>query len=151
MASLVQGCNWYFLQGCTGISFQEMNLVSACIWNEKYFKHSSQLRIKFSCWSFKPGQYTVSLALSSHLPTLKCPSCICWNVGWCFLCGIKMQVPFQTIPSSTVSSSLKVQYGWIPLSASLMVLCHPWVMVSWVRKAHHLLGLQFLYHLSCHF
>ena len=40
-----------------------------------------------------------------------------------------MQMPFKTILSSSVSSALKVQYGWILLGISLMVLGHPCIMV----------------------
>ena len=44
------------------------------------------------------------------------------SVASCFLCGTIIWVPFKTIPSSMVRSSLKVQYGCILLDTSLMVL-----------------------------
>ena len=116
-------------QGCTGISCPRDVLGFSLHLEWEYFKHSSQFNTNFSNWSFKQGQYTVSLALSLHLPRPKCPLSMSCNVAWCFLCGITILVPFKIIPSSTVSSSLKVQYDCILLDTSLMVLGHPCVMV----------------------
>ena len=116
-------------QGCTGISCPRGVLGFSLHLEWEYFKHSSQLSINFSSWSLKPGQQTVSLALSLHLPRPKCPSCVSWRVAWHFLWGITMQAPFKTIPYSTVSSSLKVQYGEISLGTSLMVPGYPCIIV----------------------
>ena len=66
-------------QGCTGISCQR-NVLGFCLHLEcEYFKHSSQFNTNLSSWSLKSGQYTVSLALSLHLPRPKCPSCMSCN------------------------------------------------------------------------
>ena len=46
-----------------------------------------------------------------------------------FLCGTAIWIPFKTIPSSTVSSSLMVHYGCTLLGTSLVVLGHPCVIV----------------------
>ena len=116
-------------QGCTGISCPR-DVLHFCLHFEwEYFKHSSQFNTNFSSWPVKPGQYTVSLVLSLYLPRHICPSCMSCNVAWHFLFGTTIWVPFRIILSSTVSSSLKVQYGCISLGTSLMVLGHPCVMV----------------------
>ena len=116
-------------QGCSGISCIR-DVLGFCLHLEwEYFKHSSQFNVNFSSWSFKTEQYTVSLALSLHLPRPKCPSCMNCNKAWHSSCGTTIEVPFMITPSSTVSSLLKVQYGCISLGTSLMVLGHPWVMV----------------------
>ena len=113
--------HWYFLS---------MRCPWFCLCLEcEYFKHSSQFKINLSSWSFKLGQYTVSLFLSLHLPRPKCLSCRSWSEVWHFLFGTPIWVPFKTVPSSMVSSSLKVQWGCISLGTSLMVLGHPCIMV----------------------
>ena len=116
-------------QGCTGISCPRDVVGLGLHLDCEYLRHSSQFKINISNWSFKPAQYTVSLALSLHLPRPKHPSCMSWSVAWCFLCGTTIQVPFNTIPSSMVSSSLKVQYDCILPGTSLIVLGHPCVIV----------------------
>ena len=116
-------------QGCTGI-FCPRDVVGLGLHLDcEYLRHSSQFKANFSGWSFKPGQYTVSLSLSLHLPRPKHPSCMSWSVTWHFLCGTTIQVPFKTIPSSMVCSSLNVQYGCISFGTSLMVHGHPCIMV----------------------
>ena len=44
----------------------------------------------------------------------------------CFLLGITILVPLRIRPSYMVSSSLKVQKGWILLGRSLILLYHAW-------------------------
>ena len=112
---------WYFLpRGLVGLGL--------CL-DSEYLRHGSQFKINFSCWSFKPGQYTVSLVLSLHLRRPKCPLCMSRSVAWHFLCGTTFWVPIKTIPSLMVSSLLKVQYVCISLGISLMLLDHQCIMV----------------------
>ena len=103
--------HWYFLGLCL-----------AC----EYLRQSQQFRINFSSWLFKPVQYTVSTAFSLHLPVPKCPSWMNLSVTSHFLCGTTIWIPFKTIPSSMVSSSLKVQYSCsLTWHSSHGVLGHP--------------------------
>ena len=96
-------------QGCTGISYlRDVVGLGLCLECE-YFKHSSQFKINLSSWSFKPGQYTISVALTLHLPRPKYSSWMSLSVAPHFLCGTTIQVAFKILPSSTVSSSLNVQ------------------------------------------
>ena len=116
-------------QGSTGISCPR-NVLGFCLHLEcEYFKHSSQLTLTSQAGHSSLAN-TLYLCLWAYiLPRPKCPSCMSCNVAWHFFCGTTIQVPFKTTPSSTASSSLKVQYGCISLGTSLMVLDHPCVMV----------------------
>ena len=123
------------VQGCTGISWPKDVLGFYLCLEWEYFKHSSLLRISFSRSSYKPGQYTVSFTLSFHFVKPNCPSCIRWRIDWCFLLGMTIQVPYKRIPSSTISSSWKVQDGWITLGTSLMVFGHLCVIVCFNKAS----------------
>ena len=122
------------VQGYTGISWPK-DVLGFCLHLEwEYFKHSSLLRISFWRSSFKPGQYTVSFALSLHLAKPKCPSCIRWRIAWHFLLGMTIHMPFKAIQSSTVISSQKVQDGWISLGTYWIVLGHWYVIVCFNKE-----------------
>ena len=116
-------------QGCTEDSCLRvvvgLGLHLAC----DHVRQSSQFRVNFSSQSFKPAQYTVSLALKLHFQRPKWPSWMSLSVTLCFLCGTTVLVPFKTIPSSMVSSTLNVLLAFISLGTSLMLLDHPWVIV----------------------
>ena len=94
----------------------------------EYFRQSWQFKTSCTNCSFKPSQYTVSLALIWHLLRPRCPSCICLRISSLFLSGITILVPFNIRPSSIVSSSWNVQYFCISLGTSLIVLGHPCCM-----------------------
>ena len=95
----------------------------------KDFKHNWQFSTNFSNWSFRPGQYTVSLALSLHFVRPRWPSWMSFTISTCFALGTTILVSFNIRPSSMVSSSLNVQYGWFSLRSSLIVLGHPFWIV----------------------
>ena len=129
---------------------QQMYLVSACIWNKNASNtvHNSRLTSQVI---IQARPIDCILGLSLHLPRPKCPSCIRWSVAWHFLWGITVQVPFKTIPSSTDSSSLKVQYGWISLGTLLMMLGHPCILVCLSSASPSSSWVAILMHSNCHF
>ena len=94
-----------------------------------YFKHNWQFSTNFSNWSFRTGQYTVSFALSLHFVRPRWPSWMSLRISTCLVLGTTILVPFNIKPSSMVSSSLNVQYGWISFGSSLIVLGHPFCIV----------------------
>ena len=98
------------VQGYNGTSWPKDKLGSCLLLEYEYFKHNAQFKTGFSNWSFSPGWYTVSFVCSLHLLRPKCPSCISFSIASCFLAGMTILVPFKIKPSSTVSSSLKIQF-----------------------------------------
>ena len=112
------------LHGTVGTSWPRAVGGILLFFDFEYFKQSWQLRIRFSSWSLRPGQYTVSFALIWHLLSPKCP-CICFRIPSLILSGITIHVPFSINPSSIVSSSQNVQYFCISWGTSLIVLGHP--------------------------
>ena len=117
------------LHGTAGTSWPRAVGGVLLFFDFEYFKQSWQLRIRFSSWSLRPGQYTVSFALIWHLLNPKCPSCICFRIPSLISSGITMHIPFSISPSSIVSSSWNVQYFCISWGTSFTVLGHLcWMM-----------------------
>ena len=95
----------------------------------EYFKHSWQFSTNFSNWSFRPGQYTVSFALSLHFVSPRWPSWINLSISAFFMLGTTILVPFNMSPSSMVSSSRNVQNACISLGSSFILLGLPFCIV----------------------
>ena len=127
-------------------SVQEMYLVSACIWNMR-----TSNTVHNSDCSFKPGQWTVSLALSLHLLRSECPLCKRVSVAWCVLWGWQYICPSRL--SHLPLSALPWRFNRIESCFELLwwyLAIHP-LLCAWVKQTHHLLGLQFLLLVHCHF
>ena len=91
----------------------------------RYLRPSSQFRINFSSWSFKPG---LSLALSLHFPRPRCLSWMRLRLALHFLCGTTIWVPFKTIPSSTVYLAWHFSDGAWPSMDSCMLEEHKFII-----------------------
>ena len=127
VASLVQRYN--------GTSWPRDKLGSCLHLECEYLRHNPQFETSYSNCSFSPGQYTVFLACSLHLFKPKCPSWINFNMASHFLFGITILVPFMIKPSSTVSSSLNVQYGCRTGGTCLDELGHPCITVCFNKAS----------------
>ena len=117
------------VHGCKGISCPSTRWDSRLHLAFEYFKHSSQLRTKFSICSFSPGQYTDSFAWSLHLFKPKCPSWISSRMAFLFWFGMAILVPFRMRPSSMISSLQNVQNGHRAGGICFMDLGQPSIMV----------------------
>ena len=115
--------------GWMGISCPS-DLFEGCLHLDwEYLRHNGQFNMSFSNCLLSPSQYTVSFTCSLHLVRPRFPSGISLSIASCFLLGMTILVPFRIKPSSMVSSSLKVQKGWISLGTSFILLGQPWLMV----------------------
>ena len=68
--------------------------------------------------SYNPGQYIDCLAMFRHFSNARCPVCRSWIISICKVCGTMIQAPFSRRPSSIVTTSWNVQYGWISFGRS---------------------------------
>ena len=140
------------LHGTGGTSWPRAVCRVPFFFDLEYLRQSWQFRMSCSNWTFRPGQYTVSLACIWHLLRPKCPSWICSRISSLFSSGITILVPFNIRPSSIVSSSQNVQYFCISWGTSLIVLGHPcWIMCFKIARlssacvaSHILCRLSFL-------
>ena len=139
-------------QGCTGISCPRDALGFCLCLEFEYFIHTVHNLKPTSSWSFKPGQYTVSLALSLHLPRPKCPSCMSCSVAWHFFVWYYNPGALQ---NNTIFNGQLFSEGPIRLYLAWHFSDGTWpsmlLWYAWVVQAHHLLMQQFSSSSSCHF
>ena len=117
------------VHGKTGISWPRDMLGVSLHFDCKYFRHSWQFSTNLSNWSFMPGHYTVSFALSLHFVDPRWPLWINFSISDCFWLGTTILVPFSVSPSSMVNSFWNVQNACILLGSSFILLGHPFCIV----------------------